>query len=134
MFFSLLHTYGDGGLLALRIALGAVFIYHGLPKLKHPSAVAAGIGLPLWFAVLLGLGETLGGLGVLLGFLTELSSLVLAVVMLGALYFKIAKWGMPFSALDKTGWEFDLVLLAAAILLMTMGPGRIAVEAVISGI
>lgn len=127
--FSSLSGFSDLSLLILRIAIGSVFIVHGPPKLKNPAGIAGSIGAPVWFGTLLGLGETVGGIGVLVGLLTSLSALVLAIVMLGALYFKIEKWHMPFTAMDKTGWELDLVLFASALVLLTMGPGAIALSA-----
>ena len=38
--------------------------------------------------------------------------------MLGAIYFKIFKWKMPFTSQTSTGWEFDLVLLAAGLVIL----------------
>lgn len=127
-FFSSLSAYGDWSLLALRIAVGAVFLVHGLPKLKNPGRVASGLGMSAGFGTLLGLAETLGGAAVLIGLWTQLGALALAVVMLGALYFKVVQWNLPFSATDKMGWEFDLALLASALVLMTLGSGTVALD------
>ncbi len=119
------------GLLAIRIALGAIFLYHGVPKLKSPKELAGAAGLPMWFAFLIGLGETVSGLLSLIGFLTELAAIFLVVVMLGALYYKILKWKTPFSAYNQMGWEFDLILLAAALILFLGGAGSLSVDALI---
>lgn len=121
------------GLLALRIALGAVFIYHGFPKLKNPRAMATAFGNPnaVWFPAVLGFFETLSGVAVLLGLFTQLAAAVLALVMLGALYHKIVKWNIPFMAHDKTGWEFDLALLAIALALFFLGAGQISLDALL---
>jgi uncharacterized membrane protein YphA (DoxX/SURF4 family) len=43
--------------------------------------------------------------------------------MLGALWHKMFKWKIPFLAADKTGWEFDFILLGAAIALLFIGAG-----------
>ena len=40
----------------------------------------------------------------------------------------MAKWGMPFAAMDKTGWEFDLILFAANIFLLVHGGGAIGIQ------
>ena len=118
-------------LLAVRTALGAIFLYHGVPKLKSPKELAGAAGLPMWFAFLIGLGETVGGILSLAGFLTELAAIFLAVVMLGALYYKIFKWKAPFSAYNQMGWEFDLILLAATLVLIFSGAGSLSVDSVL---
>lgn len=121
-----LSLSSDYGLLALRIALAAIFIYHALPKLKNPKGMALGMtgnAHMAWFPAILGLFELLSGFGVLLGIYLQLSALVMAAIMVGAIAMKIGKWKMPFSAMDKTGWEFDFILLAAALTILTTGGG-----------
>ena len=41
LLFEGLESYG---LLVLRVFLGIIFIYHGIPKLKMPEAMAKGMG------------------------------------------------------------------------------------------
>lgn len=48
---------------------------------------------------------------------------LLAIVMLGATYYKVFKWKMKFSMRTSTGWEFDLILLAANIAIFFVGIG-----------
>lgn len=131
---STLQMYGDWGLLALRIALGAIFIVHGPPKLQNLSGVAAGIGLPIWFAFLLGLGETLGALAVFAGVLTQAGAFIMIIVMLGAIWFKVTKWKVPFTSMEKLGWEFDLAILGGALALCTIGGGAFAMDRVLWGL
>lgn len=121
-----LFSQADAGLLALRLAIGAVFLYHGAPKLMKSAMMSKGMGLPVWFVFALGLAETLGGLGVILGVYTPLAAMILGIVMFGAIWFKIVKWKVPFYANDKTGWEFDFVLLAANIAIALTGGGTIS--------
>ena len=75
---------------------------------------------------ILGLAETLSAFSVVLGYFAQIGAFILALVMVGALYYKIIVWKVPFFAHDKAGWEFDLVLLAGSILLITTGSGAIA--------
>lgn len=128
MLFSSLYFYGDFGLLALRLVLAAIFLVHGLPKLKNPAGIAQAIGASSGMGLAVGLAETLGGVSVGLGVFTQLGAAALAVVMLGALYFKINRWQMPFTAMDKMGWEFDLLLLASALLLVVSGAGSLSLD------
>lgn len=123
--FPQLSAYTDLGLLALRLAVAAIFLVHAMPKLKKPEGMAAGMGWPKGGVQLLGVAEALGGLSVLSGFYLQLGALLIAVIMLGATYLKIFKWKAPFAAMDKTGWELDLILLGAALALATVGGGAI---------
>ena len=119
----------DLALLILRIALGVIFIYHGFPKLKNAKGVAQAMGMSTAFVLLIGLMETLGGIGALLGIFTQVAGILIGLVMLGALKLKLFKWKVPFSAHDKMGWEFDLILLAVALALLFLGAGAYSVDA-----
>jgi len=48
--------------------------------------------------------------------------------MIGAIWMKVTKWHVPFSAMDKIGWEFDLILLAANIVILVNGGGAIGIQ------
>lgn len=122
----LLENLGDVGLLILRIALGIIFLYHGWMKVKNPKATKAQMGS---FMVFIGIAELLGGIAVLFGFLTEFAAIGLAIIMLGAIYKKVFEWKTPFTAMDKTGWEFDLILLVAALALLFTGAGQYSADA-----
>ncbi len=116
--FEQLAQYNSLGLLALRFSIAAIFIYHGLPKLKNAKGMAQAIGFPTEAVFALGAVELLSSVGLILGIYTQLSALLLGIIMVGAIYFKVAKWKVPFAAMDKTGWEFDLILLAASIVIL----------------
>lgn len=126
-----LNGYQDWGLLALRIAIGLIFIYHGLPKLngKMAKKMAPGVGLPVWAFTLVGLFEVLAGIEAILGIYTQFAAAFFALIMLGAIHLKMNKWKVPFSAQKGTGWEFDFILLGAAIALLLLGAGNISLDA-----
>ncbi|MDO8486225.1 MAG: DoxX family protein [Candidatus Staskawiczbacteria bacterium] len=126
MFVQLIQ-YNNIGLFILRLAVAAIFIYHSLPKLKNAKAMAQAIGMSTNSIFVLGLVELLASIGLILGFYTQLSALLLAIVMAGAIWFKTMKWKVPFAAMDKTGWEFDLILLAANIVILFGGGGSIGI-------
>ncbi len=127
---SLSYNYADWGPLALRLAVGAIFLVHGLKKWGMWKKQAGGQmpGGMLALMRLLSLAEPLGGLALLVGFLTQLAALGLGLIMLGALWFKITVWKTPFTAPDKNGWEFDLLILAATITLVLIGPGALSAD------
>lgn len=121
--FPQLLQFGGLGLWLLRVIVGLVFIYHAWPKLKNAKNLAPMMGLPggVSGVLLLGLVESLSGVGLILGVFTQLAALLLVLVMLGALYMKTTKWRVPFSAQDKMGWEFDSILLAANLAILFTG-------------
>ena len=113
----------DLGLFVLRLAVFLVFFYHGVGKLKMPAGMAQGMGWPKWKVVALGLVETVSSLLVLSGFHFRYGAALLALVMLGALYHKLFKWHAPFTGMNTTGWEFDLMLLVANVAIFFAGSG-----------
>jgi len=87
------YVYGHYGSTMLRVALGLFFFSSGLHKLFVPDVRARFVGL----LDKLGQGSTLnrwlipgaefmGGLALVIGFLTPLAGLGLAIIMMGAIY------------------------------------------------
>lgn len=113
----------DLGLLVLRLAVGVVFWRHGMSKAKHATGKFK----------LLGVAEALASLSLFSGLLVQLAAIGLSIVMSSALYMKIAKWKVPFIGENTTGYELDLILLAANLALLTLGAGGISLDALIFG-
>ncbi len=126
--FEQLTQYNDIGLLVLRLAVAIIFIYHALPKLKNAKSMAQMVGMPAGMILMLGLVEFVASIGLIVGLYTQLAALLLAIVMVGAIGMKMMKWHVPFAAMDKTGWEFDLILLAANIAILFGGDGAIGIQ------
>lgn len=131
MLFTVSPLLGQLGFLALRLVLGAVFFVHGVPKLKNASQMAQGMGKPSSFIMLLGLVEVASATLVTLGAWEQLGALGISIVMLGAIYYKMFKWHIPFMAPQSTGWEFDLIFLAAALVILLNGDGGLTLCALI---
>ena len=125
--FTQLLQYNDVGLLLLRIAIAIIFLYHGLPKLSKAKSMSAMMGMPAAMIFMLGAVETLASLGLVFGVYTQLSALLLSIVMIGAISIKIMKWKVPCGAMDKTGWEFDFILLFANIAILLSGGGSLGI-------
>jgi putative oxidoreductase len=129
---------GDWGLLILRLALGAIFIVHGWPKINPNSPMkgltgfggflkSQGVPLPSLLALVVALLETVGAVLLILGIFTRIIALGLAIDMLVAI--RLVKFGMQkagFMDPQKGGWEFEFALMAAALALFFTGPGAIA--------
>lgn len=121
-----LLQYSDWGLVFLRVAVAAIFLYHAWPKLKNPGPMAQAMGISAMMPRMLGFVETVGALFVLTGLYFQVGAILLSIVMIGALKMKMRKWHVPFMASDKTGWEFDFLILAANITFLLGGPGGIS--------
>jgi putative oxidoreductase len=134
MIFPELAQQTEWGLLALRIAVGVIFIVHGWPKITGARGMAAamtgGQAPPVLVGVftLQGLVEAAGGALLILGILTQLVAVAFAIIMVGAIALKAIRLKTGFMSQQTTGWEFDLVLLAASVLLFLTGPGRLAIQ------
>jgi putative oxidoreductase len=132
--FEGLAEFGEWGLLALRVAVGVIFIVHGWPKITGGRGMAAAMGggdaKPLMVGVFTvqGVVEAGGGVLMILGVLTQLVALAFIIIMIGAIALKNSMIKTGFSSQETTGWEFDFVLLAANVLLFLVGPGEIAIQ------
>lgn len=133
------HGY-DTGLLLLRIALGLTMAVHGAQKLlgwfNGPGLdgtaqffTMSGYPAGKTMAVVAGLSETLGGLGLVAGLLTPLAAAAVVGTMINAL---AVKWGGGFFA--PKGVEYELLLTAGAAALALTGPGRYALDRALPGL
>jgi putative oxidoreductase len=115
-------------LLVLRVALGIIFLYHGYPKLMHTHGDLQGVfvehGLPGYFVYVSGILETFGGGLLLLGLLTRVAALLLAIEMCVAIW-KVHSLHGIYAVHD---YEFPLALAAACFALATVGAGKISVD------
>ncbi len=90
--------------LVARLIIGGIFIYAGWMKVADMSATVtafSGMGFDGIIAYLVSYGELVGGLALVLGLYTELASLLLAVIMVGAVWVTreagAAVFGYPLS-------------------------------------
>jgi putative oxidoreductase len=132
-----LNQYREWGITALRVIVGIVFLVHGLQKLlqfgvEGTTGFLAGIGVPLAgvAAILLIAAEAVGGLALILGAFTRWVGIVLAFVMLVAIFTVHLPNG--FFA-NNSGYEYVLTLLVANITLVLAGSGPLAVDQVLEG-
>ena len=135
-FLASLHQLNDVALLILRLALGSVFLVHGLPKRGLWSAPAGGQMPPgmLRNLRILSIAEPAAALGLIFGFLTQLAGLGLVIVMLGAITFLRTKAHRKFKEENSPGWEFEFMLLVVALALAIMGGGKYALDRLVFGI
>jgi putative oxidoreductase len=131
----LFAPFAGVGELILRLALGLIFLPHGLPKLRSPAETAGLVGrigmpAPSLFAWLVALLESVGAVLLIVGLLTRFVALGLAVDMLVAIVaVRIRMSKAPFTSTPQAqGWEFEFALMAIALALVFMGGGRLALD------
>lgn len=119
------------GIALMRIALGAMFLSHGLLKvfvftLPGTAAYFQSIGFPGVLAYVVGPFEVLAGIALLLGFRTRIVALVSVPLLIGAASVHFGN-GWVFSA-PKGGWEYPVYLIVAALAQGLLGSGAFAFD------
>ena len=107
-----------------RIALGVLFLVHGWPKIRNPKGTIGWVKGTGWpggaaFASLAIALEFFGGIGLLLGFLTQVAAAFFALEMVGTAIFSKKQLGKKF----VLGYELDVAYLALALTVALLGPG-----------
>ena len=126
-------TGADWGLLLIRVMVGVVFLFHGLPKLFGGHDQFAGflamLGIPLpglnaWVA---GITEVVGGVALITGFGLRVMAVPLVATMLVASF---VAHGQAFS-IQSGGMEYALTLGAVVAGLALTGAGRLSLGALV---
>ena len=121
----------DFGPTLLRVALGVVFLAHGLLKVlvfTVPGTVAyfQSIGLPGLLAYAVIVAEIGGGLALLAGYRTRAVAAVLAMIGFGSILGHAGNGWLFTNA--GGGWEYPLLLGVVTAALALTGPGAFAVD------
>ena len=127
----------DWSLTLLRVVLGIIFTYHGYAKLFVPGGfkgtveffVSVGIPIAHYSALAVSVAEFAGGIFLILGVLTRLTTLVLIFQMLVALFTVHINNGLLSS---KGGYEFVLLILAALAVVLASGSGKLSLGKMMS--
>lgn len=122
----------DYGIALLRIALGAMFLSHGLLKflvftLPGTAGFFASVGVPGFLAYVVAPAEVLAGIALLVGFQTRIVAALTVPILLGAASVHFGN-GWVFSA-PKGGWEYPVYLVIAAIAQSLLGSGAFSFDA-----
>ncbi len=123
MTFPELSRFLAMALLLMRLMVGAIFITSGWSHVTRAEERAKSIEMSKSFTLFLGVAELAGGLGVVFGVLTQLAALGLILVMLGAIYKKIAVWHTGFWGEKSSGWHYDLLLVFMNLVIVTTNGG-----------
>jgi len=127
-----------------RIILGCVMLPHGAQKLfgwfggfgftNTMTYFTQTAGLPWIIAFLIIMGESLGSLGLVVGFFTRLSALGLICIMVGAIITVHIPNGFFMNWFGKQageGFEYHLLVIGMSIPLLINGGGKYSVDVLI---
>ncbi|GAB3508893.1 DoxX family protein [Spirosoma knui] len=137
----LIYTNNSSAGILLRVPLGVVMLYHGLQK---TAGWFSGYGfsgtmqfftetmhLPWIIGFLTIVIETLGAVGLLIGFLGRLNALGTFAVMLGAMLTTHLPFGFSmnwFGNQSGEGYEMDLLIFGMSLALIRIGSGRYSID------
>ena len=116
--------FSNYALLALRILLVVIFLYHGVPKaIFWPAAMEkfVGFGLPGFLGPITGIVEVIASVLLLFGRFWKITNLVLIFIIAGA----IATVQIPNFLGDASkvaGLERDLLILVGHLTLLAFNP------------
>ncbi len=102
------------------------FIVHGYSKFGNEGFVGwiSSIGIPGELAIIIALAEVIPGILLIIGVLSRISASIISIIMIGAIFH--VKGAESLTG-DK-GVEFDLILLAVALVIIVAGPGKISIS------
>jgi putative oxidoreductase len=141
MLRTLFSTDPDWTLTIIRIVLGVVFFAHGAQKLlgwfggsglnETIRTMHEALGLPPLLAFAAVATEFFGGLGLIVGLLSRLAAVGIAVTMLFAIVMVHGRNGLFmdwFGARKNHGYEFHLLAIALAVMLVAKGSGALSLD------
>ncbi len=145
MFQKLIRSNSDVALGVARLVLGIVFFAHGSQKVLGwfggygfsgtMGFFTSKMGIPAPFAFLAIMAEFLGGLGLIVGFLSRIAAfgifcnMLVAVLLVHRRFGFFANW---YGNQPGEGFEYHLLAMALAILIIIHGAGAFSVDAALS--
>ena len=146
MFRKLVSTSNDYTLTLVRLVLGLTFFMHGAQKMLgwfggygfHGTMgfFTQQMGIPAPLAFLAICAEFFGGLGLLVGLLSRIAALGIIVNMLVAIatVHHVNGFFMNWTGQQKgEGFEYHLLAIALAIVVLVKGSGAISIDRAIAG-
>ena len=117
----------SAGLLVLRVVAGGAMASHGWGKIQNPFHWMDGApsAPPAVLQFLAALSEFGGGLALVLGAVTVVAAAGIFFTMAEALRHHVAA-GDPFGK-----WELALLYFVIAVVMLTVGPGRFSLDALL---
>lgn len=123
-----LLVFSKWGLLALRLALGAVLIGYGWPKIKnlkatHKNFETMGFKPGFVWGSAIAILEFFGGILIIVGLFTQWVTALLILEFIVAIFFNIRR-----KAKFAGGYAIDILILASSLVLIATGSGYLALD------
>ena len=137
----LFATHDSWSLFILRVTLGLVMLPHGAQKLLGSfggygfsgtmNMFTEKMGIPAFLAFLVIMAESLGSLGLIVGFLTRVAAFGVFCIMVVAI--AMVHWPNGFfmnwsGKQPGEGFEYHLLAIGIALVLMLYGAGKGSVD------
>jgi len=109
----------------IRAAIAVIFIVNASGKF-NPGFVEwlVSIGIPAEMQIPIALAEIVTGVLLLVGVLSRISASLLSIILLGAIFYVKKASNLT----GEGGYQIDLILLAACLAIIAIGPGRISLS------
>ena len=109
----------------IRAAIAVIFIVNASGKFNPGFAEwLVSIGIPAEMQIPIALAELVSGTLLLVGVLSRISASLLSIILLGAIFYVKKASNLT----GEGGYQIDLILLAACLAMIAIGPGRISVS------
>lgn len=144
-FNKLVKTNGNNyAIFFLRVAAAMVILPHGAQKVfgwfgghgfnATYTAFTSGMGIPSFLAVLAILAESLGGLFLLIGIMSRVSAVGIAITMIVAatMHFQNGFFMNWYGNGTGEGFEFHILMVAITAVLAIRGGGALALDNIFS--
>ena len=140
----LMQTNSGWAGLILRLALGVVMFPHGAQKLlgwfggygfSGTMGFFTGMGMPAVVGFLIIMGESLGSVALILGFMTRFCAASIGMIMLGAVFMVHIKNGFFMNWTGQQageGFEYHILALGICVALVVLGGGKFSVDKALS--
>lgn len=124
------YLFSDWSLFLLRLVLGFIMVYHGWLKLKNfkenkISFYNMKFKPAIFWLIIAILVEFVGGIFLIFGFMTKFVTLLILFQFLIIIFILKLKLFKKFSFKEI---EFDLLILTSALIILTVGPGKFALD------
>jgi putative oxidoreductase len=145
MLRKLTRTQDDYVLTITRLLLGIVFFAHGAQKalgwfggygFSGTLGAFTQMGMPLALGLFVIFVEFFGGLSLIFGLFSRLAGLGITALMLGAIatvHHKVGFFMNWYGQQKGEGYEYHLLAIALAILILVRGAGALSIDRLIGG-
>jgi len=110
----------------IRASVGVIFFVYGLQKFDPIwEQHLINFGLSPEMQIPIALAETIGGIFLIVGFMTRITGVIFSIILLDAIFH--IRWENGFF-IAQGGWDYDLALLAMMLFVIATGTGKISIN------